>query len=194
MKLVQLVLCGLVFHASTAFAADRDGRFAMKGAGFVPCKTYVNEREKRSDIYYMIGGWLDGFIAGHNKYNDDTYDITSFESSELLLNLIQNHCKSNPSDRLHSVVTSLIVQLNPVRLRRESSRVEIKEGKRKTVLYRVTIRRIQTELTRLGLYKGKVNGRFSDATRSAIIAFQSDLDFDKTGFPDQTTLWRLLRK
>ena len=40
---------------------------------------------------------------------------------------------------------------------------------------------------------GAVDGRFTDATRSALIAFQSGLDFETTGFPDQTTLWRLLR-
>jgi len=50
------------------------------------------------------------------------------------------------------------------------------------------------DLTRLGLYKDQIDGRFTDATKSALIAFQSDNNFEMTGFPDQTTLWRLLRK
>ena len=194
MKLVKLVLCGLIFHTAAAFAADKRGDFAIKGAGFLPCIVYVTEREKESNVYYMIGGWLEGFLTAHNKYADDTYDITSFESLELLLSVIDNHCKSNPNDRLYTVVNSLVIKLNPDRLRQNSEKVQIGEGERKSFLHRETIRRIQTELTELGLYKGEIDGRFTDATRSAIIAFQSDLDFETTGFPDQTTLWRLFRK
>jgi Putative peptidoglycan binding domain len=194
MRLVRLALCGLLFYASAAFAADDRGSFAMKGAGFLTCKKFVAEREKKSNIYYMIGGWLDGYITAYNKYVDDTYDITSFESLELLLRLMQNHCQSNPNDRLYPVINSIVETLNPARLQRGSPRVEIRVSDRKTVLYRETIRRIQTELTRRGLYKGALDGRFTDATRSALIAFQSDINFTTTGFPDQATLWRLLRK
>jgi len=194
MLFFRWVLFGLIIQTSVAFAADDKSLFAMKGAGFLPCNIYVNERETKSDIYFMIGGWLEGFISAHNKYTDDTYDVTSFESLELLLNVIENHCKSNPKDTLYSVINSIILQLNPDRLRSESPRIKIEEGKRKTLLYRETIRRIQKELTRLGLFKDEIDGRYTDATRSAIIAFQSDLDFEMTGFPDQTTLWRLLRK
>ena len=120
--------------------------------------------------------------------------VTSFETLELLLLVMENHCKSNPGDRLYSVINSLVIKFHPDRLQRDSPRVVIEEGERKTILYRETIRRIQEELTRLGLFKGEVDGRFTDATRSALIAFQADLDFETSGFPDQTTLWRLLRK
>ena len=141
----------------------------------------------------MIGGWIEGFISAHNKYAQDTYDVLSFESLELLMLVIQDHCQSHPQDRLYQVVDAIINQLNPERLKTESPRIEIKDGDHKTILYRETIRRMQAKLTELGLYKGPVDGKFTDATRSAIIAFQADLKFDKTGFPDQTTLWRLFR-
>ncbi len=193
MKLFKLVLCGLLFHTTAAFAADDGGKFALKGVGFLPCKILVIEREKKSNVYYLIGGWIEGFLTAHNKHADDTYDITSFESLELLLSVMDNHCKSNPNDRLYSVINSIVIKFNPDRLRQESQKVKIGEGERKTALYRETIRRIQTKLAGLGLYKGDVDGRFTDETRSALIAFQSDIDFETTGFPDQTTLWRLLR-
>lgn len=184
----------LLLHSAVTIAADAKGDFALKGAGFLPCRIYVDEREKRSNIYYMISGWLEGYVSAHNKYTADTFDLTSFESLELLLRVMDNHCKSNPDDRLYSVINSIIIKLNPDRLQQASPRVEITEGDRKTVLYRETIRRMQAELTLLGLYKAEVDGRYTDATRSALIAFQSDLGFETTGFPDQTTLWRLLRK
>lgn len=194
MKVLRILLCLPLFFTSGALAVDDAGKFALKGAGFLPCGIYVSEREKRSNIYYMIGGWLEGYLSAYNKYNEDTYDVTSFETLELLLLVMDNHCKANPQDRLYSVINSLIIQIGPKRLQRESPKVEIKNGDRQTVLYRETIRRIQSELTQLGLFKGELDGRYTDATKAALIAFQSDLDFETTGFPDQTTLWRLLRK
>ena len=184
---------GLLLHAATAIAADANGEFALKGAGFLTCKAYAEERARRSDVYYMIGGWLDGFISAHNKYAHDTYDVTSFESAELLLRVIDGHCKANPDDRLYSVINSLVTQLGHERLQEKSVRVEIVEGRRKAVLYRETIGRIQTKLTQLGLYKAPVDSAYTDATRSALMAFQSDIGFEMTGFPDQATLWHLLR-
>lgn len=187
-------LFGLLLCAAGAFAADDGGKFAMKGAGFLPCQVFTAEREKKSATYYLIGGWVEGYITAYNKHVADTYDITSFESLELLLSVMQKHCESHPKDRLYPVLDAMLVTLNPDRLRRGSERVRIAEGKRKTVLYRETVRRIQAELSRRGLYKAAVDGRFTDETKSGIIAFQSDINFETTGFPDQATLWRLLRK
>lgn len=191
---VRLLLCALLINAQAALAADASGNFAMKGAGFLPCKVYVAEREKKSRVYYMIGGWVEGFLSAHNKYSFDTYDVLSFESLELVLSVMQNHCQSNPADRLYAVLNSIVLKITPDRLEKESPRVEFKVGDRTGVLYRETIRRMQAELTRLGLYKDEVDGRFTDATSAALIAFQSDLEFETSGFPDQATLWRLFRR
>ena len=194
MNRMRSVLFGLVFSAAGASAADDAGKFAMKGAGFLPCQVFVTERAKRSSAYHLIGGWVEGYITAYNKHVADTYDITSFESLELLLSVMQNHCETNPRDRLYSVLNSLLTKLKPDRLSKESDRIKITEGKRTTVLYTETVRRIQAELKQRGLYRGATDGRFTDETRSALIAFQSDLKLETTGFPDQTTLWRLLRK
>ena len=194
MKFPRFVLLLLAFSAAPASAADSQGNFAMKGAGFLPCQVFVTERESKSNVYYMIGGWLEGFISAHNKYVDGTYDIASFESLELLLWVIDKHCRSNPDDRLYSVVNSIIIQLSPDRLQKRSRKLDIKSGQRSTALYQTTIRRMQARLTELGLYKDDVDGRYTEATESALMAFQSDNDLEMTGFPDQTTLWRLLRQ
>lgn len=187
------VAAGAVLACSTAFAADSEDRFALKGAGFLPCGVYLQERERQSNIYYMIGGWLDGYLSAHNRYSASTYDVASFETAELLLSVIQNHCEANPGHSLYEVVNSIVQQLQPERIERESTRVEIVEGELSARLYRETIRRMQKKLAQLGLYKEPVHGIYTDPTRSAIMAFQSDLGFATTGFPDQATLWKLLR-
>lgn len=184
----------MLLLAVPGHAADGNNRFALKGAGFLPCSVFVSEREKRSNVYFMIGGWIEGYVSAHNKLTPNTYDVMSFENLELLLSVIDHHCKSRPGDRLYPVLNTLLTQLWPDRIKSEDSRIRITEGKRQAQLYRETVQRMQVKLTELGLYKGPVDGRYTEATQSAIIAFQSDQSLAETGFPDQTTLWRLFRK
>jgi len=196
MNRLHAILLGLLAFsmAGGAVAADSKGQFAMKGAGFLSCQIFIAEREKRSDVYYLIGGWIEGFVTAHNRYATDTFDITSFESTEMLLTVMQSHCKDHPDDRLFPVLNSMLVQLQPDRLTSESERATVTSGERKALLYVETIRRIQASLKKRGLYKGAVDGKFTDASEAALIAFQSDVGLEKTGFPDQVTLWRLFRK
>jgi len=184
----------LVTHALPVRAEDPNGRFAVKGAGTLPCKVLTAEREKKSNGYFLIGGWLEGYLSAHNRYVDDTFDITSFESTELLLAVIGDHCAKHPEDRLYPVVNAMIAKLADDRLRATSERVQVSDGTRTTMLYQATIRRIQETLAARQLYQGEADGTFSDATKTALAEFQKGINFEATGFPDQATLWRLLRK
>lgn len=190
-------LCAIVGFCATlavAHAEDSSGKFAVKGAGTLPCKVLTAEREKKSNGYFLIGGWVEGYLSAHNRYVDDTFDITSFESTELLLAVIGDHCAKHPEDRLYPVVNALVQKLADDRLKTTSERIRIGEGTRATLLYQSTIRRIQEALTARQFYQGEADGVFSEATKTALAAFQKDIQFEPTGFPDQATLWRLLRK
>lgn len=71
--------------------------------------------------------------------------------------------------------------------------MRISDGTRMAILYVATVRSIQRALAERKLYRGEIDGIYTDATRAAVIAFQTDIKFAPTGFPDQATLWRLLR-
>ena len=71
MKTLRLILFGLLFQSGIAFAADNEARFAMKGAGFLPCQTFSKAREDRSNLYYMIGGWDLAFLTEPFAKEDD---------------------------------------------------------------------------------------------------------------------------
>jgi len=193
-------LLGLVVTIVTASAplsaraAAKDGAFSIRGAGLLSCAYYVQERAKRSSAYYMIGGWIDGYITAINQYVPDTYDVTSFESTELFTEMIQNHCADNPEHRLFSVMNTLVMRIKDDRLRSGSPFVKVEIGERRADVYRETLRRAQDELRRRGFYSGDSSGDFNDKTREGIASFQKSIDFVGTGFPDQTTLWRLLRR
>lgn len=194
MPSIRILLVLLAAHTAGAGAADDSGQFALKGAGLLPCEVYAAERDKRSTTYYLIGGWVEGYVSGYNRFAADTYDITSYESLELLLNIMQQHCQKRPKDRLYPLVNSILADLHAKRIKSQVDSVEIKLGKRKTYLYRETIRRMQGELADRKLYQGSIDGRFSAETSKALAAFQTDIKFTATGFPDQATLWRLLRR
>ena len=192
MRSVSILAVICLLSSSATHAADSAGRFSVRGAGLLTCEVYLEERASRSDLYYLIGGWLDGYITGRNQYQSETYDVTTFESSELLLLIVENHCKSNPGDGLFAVVNSLLGKIHANRLKEGAASVTVEVGGRKTSLYVPTIARIQKALIDRGLLSGPPSGEFDEPTRVALAAFQSSVGYAPTGFPDQATLWKLL--
>lgn len=178
--------------APQLYAADADGRFAIRGAGLLNCQNFIEERAKESPAYIMIGGWIDGYITGINQHLGDTYDITSFESSELIAQVLQNHCEDNPDDRLFTVLNSLFTKVEEDRIRSAGAPVIVEVGERSTRLYRPTVVRIQAALAELGLYTDEPTGFYDTASAEAMREYQASLNFEPTGFPDQATLWHLL--
>ncbi len=192
-KLLFIFLC-LSVVTCKLYAVDSENRYSIRGAGLLTCENYIIEREKKSDAYFMIGGWIDGFITGVNQYMANTYDVTSFESTELLALIIQRHCKKNPEDRLYSVIHTILSKLHEDRIKQGSALVTVKVGDKQTQLYREVIRRIQQALTKRELYMGQEDGQFSPDLEKAIKLFQRRKKMKPTGFPDQSTLWKLLRR
>lgn len=177
-----------------SYAVDSQGGFALKGAGMLPCKIYLAERERRSEVYYLIAGWVDGYVSAYNQLQPSTFDVLSFETLELLLKVVDANCQKNPDVILYKVVTSLVKKVEENKLAEASTRQTIQDGVRKTTLYTATIKQMQTKLAALKFYNGAVDGLFSQSLKKAIAAYQAQQGFEDTGFPDQATLWQLLRK
>ena len=190
-KLLILIFAGLV--PLSGMAADATGKYAIRGAGLVDCKTFLDEQAKQSPAYLMMGGWIDGYINGVSQYAPLTYDVTSFESTELFAEIVKNHCTKNPKLRLYRVINSIIVQRWDNRITAQSALITVQNGENKTQLYQETIIRIQERLAELGHFKLPVTGNFDSATISALASYQkTHKAFKATGFPDQATLWGLL--
>jgi hypothetical protein len=60
-------------------------------------------------------------------------------------------------------------------------------------LYTDTIERIQTSLAAKGLLDTEATGQWNLATQNALARYQESLGMNGSGFPDQATLWSLLR-
>lgn len=193
MKQLQICIIILACLASlNAYSADDAEKYAIRGAGLVDCQTFLQEQEKQSPAYLMMGGWIDGYITGINQYAADTYDATSFESTELFAEILKNHCRRNPKDRLFPVVNSIIAQRWEGRIKRQSPLVGVELGEFRVQIYHETIIRIQKRLAEKGFLKAPVTGKFDAKTISALASFQKTLKgYEDTGFPDQATLWAL---
>ncbi len=175
-------------------AADDKGQFGVRGAGLIPCALYVQERQAKADVYLMTAAWVDGYITATNQYSADTYDMLSFETTELLAAILGEHCKKHPADRVFPVLKGLLAKLHQDRLQQHSNKVEVVVGERKASLYVDVLKRIQARLASAGFYNGKIDADYGQASIEAMKAFQGSIGFKATGFPDQMTLWRLFRQ
>jgi len=188
---VLLVAAGML-PALPAAAADAKGQFGVRGAGLVTCAVYTEARAARSEVYHVVAGWMDGYITGSNQHADDTYDVVSFEGTELLAALVDENCKKHPDAPVFAVLRAIVQKTSAHRLRAPSPKVEVAIGERKVLLYEEVLRRIQQKLAAAGHYRGPINGAYDADTQAAMRKFQAAAKLQPTGFPDQLTLWRLL--
>nr|WP_224746932.1 peptidoglycan-binding domain-containing protein [Pelovirga terrestris] len=107
--------------------------------------------------------------------------------------ILDNHCQKNPSDPIFGVLVNLFKKLWPDRLIDKSDKTTIAIGEREARHYVESIGRVQNRLQAAGFYKDPRNNEYSPQTLEAMKKFQTSIGFEPTGFPDQLTLWRLMR-
>lgn len=192
---MRKTMLGMLLYCclSSAHASDPSNAYALRGVGMLPCETYLQEMEKKSSTWFMIGGWLDGYITATNRHVPDTYDVLSFESTDLVAGLLAAHCKGHPKDRVAAVLNAILLKFQGDRLRTRSARLKGKVGEQEFAIYAEVLQRVQNRLSALGLYQGEREPEFGEKTREAVVAFQRSNNLQPTGLPDQATLWRLLR-
>jgi hypothetical protein len=190
----------------TAFAtlgvqgATSSGRFAIEGAGLATCSAFTQARKARTaeersqsgvDTYARFIGWVEGYLTSVNRYQEDTFDISPWQSPELYGVIIGEHCEKNPNDRLFEVVQKMVVTLTPERLKVPSDMVNLSIKGKGFPIYTEVIRRAQDELKKQGLYQGQVTGQWDEATQKSVTFYQAAVGLQDTGLPDPLTLWLL---
>ena len=90
-------------------------------------------------------------------------------------------------------MTSLIDTLWQDRVTTAASKSTITFDERSAAHYEPLIRRVQDALRASGQADVPSNGEFDEPTRQAMRLYQASVGLEPTGFPDQKSLWRLLR-
>jgi hypothetical protein len=190
---LSLVVALLFAAATAAQAADEQGRFAVKGPGLATCKDFTEHLQQKSQNFYVMGGWLLGFITAHNLHMKETYDAASWQSGELLIGLMENYCKQRPEDRFAEGTIKLVRVLMQSRLTAESKLVVAQNGDNKVAIYEEVMRRAQEEMKKQGYYSGVIDGLYGPGTKKGFEALQNANKLPVTGVPDPRTLFALFR-
>lgn len=193
-KLTNLIIICCTVLSFQSFSADTDGKFAVKGAGKQSCEAYTKAFDAKSTDYYLFGGWLEGFVTSYNQFQPNNFDITPWQTTELLLSLLKSYCGNNPEIKFLTATNSLVKTLFPIRLEQNSNLVSIQVGKSKSYFYQEIIKRVKTRLKAMGFLSGDITNSFTKEDAIAIEKFQKKIGLTVTGVLDQRTLASLFLK
>lgn len=181
-------------HVGVASAADEDGKFAVKGAGKRLCSNFLLASAQKSTDYYLYGGWLEGYISAYNRFQPQNYDATPWQTTELLLALLQQDCENAKDTHFLTVTNGLLKALFPIRLSAESALVAIDVNDAKSYFYVEILKRAKQRLIKMDYLNALGSDDFDQETLDAFKHFQSDRGLAQTGVPDQNTLMNLFLK
>lgn len=185
----------LVMVPATVLAATPEGQFAVQGIGRLSCDAFLEEREKKSNLYWNVGGWIDGYLTAYNVHVDETFDITPYaptDSADSFVVLLARHCQSHGEDPIGLVVKALADEMHDKRLKRSEDAVRVDVDGRAYAVYPSMIEQLQRTLKDLGHYDGAVDGSFSDKLKTALQRYQKAEGIEVSGAPTQQTLLRIL--
>jgi hypothetical protein len=173
-----------------AIAALEDGMSAVRGVGMLRCEQYITLIEEESPAIEMVAGWIDGFTTGLNATTPGVFDHLPWQRTDLVMQLLANHCSANEDDILANAVNLFIRATVATRLTDVSEliRIPLPEGDGAIEIYQATLSRVQSTLAELGHYDSTVDGLYGPGTATAIRAFQAQQGLPETGLPDQRTL------
>lgn len=195
-KRAAWLLCGALALAlawtGAVQAADRNGKFAVKGAGVGSCERFLRAKEGKTSEYFLFGGWLDGYISAQNQVRKDTFDLVAWENTDILAGYLEAFCRKNPDTLFYQAVGAMAAALVPQRIEAASKPIEMDHEGRRLSIYRETLRRVQQRLQQEGLYQGAIDGLYGPGTRKALLGFQQRKGIAETGVPDHLTLYRML--
>ncbi len=189
--IARFMLLGALLMPLSSGAHDEKGRFALKGAGMIGCKHFVQQLQDRTKEFYAYAGWIEGYLTGVNAYQKDTFDIAPWQNTKVLALMVANYCKQHPDEAFGLAVRKLAQVLLPYRLEERSTLVVARNGDKAMRLYGAVVRQVQEALRKERLYKGSVTGDYDEATRNAVLAYQKKMGLQQTGLPDAPTLMRL---
>lgn len=187
-----LTVASIGLLSVTLNAADGQGRFTVKGAGAVECTRFSAAVRDRGADLISFAGWVEGYLSAMNRYEPGIYDMAGWRGTEVMLAALSGYCGANPESGFHEAMVKMAEQMRPNAVADQSAMVTLGKGETQVTVYRETIRRTQAQLALRGHYKGPVDGEWSNATATALRAFQAEKAVPASGLPDQFTLVHLL--
>jgi hypothetical protein len=189
-----LAFAALIVAASSAEAADADGRAAPKGFGLATCEQFLEmaRQPDNQNTVRAIAEWVNGYLTASNIYMEETYDIAPWQNPVYLLNVYARLCQQQPEQRFVAVVHFVNNALRETRLTKQQEMVTVEAGEQRMGIYKDILQNVQQSLIDKGYLKGTADGAFGPMTRTALEAYQTAQQLAVTGVPDSFTVERLL--
>ncbi|MGB3722979.1 MAG: peptidoglycan-binding domain-containing protein [Pacificimonas sp.] len=178
--------------SNPAYASDAKSRFAVKGAGALPCRDFNAAIVARNSRAAAAAGWFAGYISAANRYEPDTYELLPWQDPLYLTASISAYCEANPSARLYQAADKLVKSLRADRLKTATPMKALVTDGTRIRIYAATVARMKRALQRRDMLTGPVNSNTDAALVTGIRKFQKAQKLEVTGIPDQETLFRLL--
>jgi hypothetical protein len=194
MKLLKptIILALLALMPATAQAADKDGRFSVRGLGSSKCSDMAAAvDQKNSNLIPLYAAWLSGYLTAANRLISQTFDALPSTSGTDPVGLVTVVCRANPGNLVETAAYQAMEALNSIRIRQDSPLVTIQDGGKSLVIRQEALIMVQGELARLGLFKGAADGKASPALAQAVRGFQKAQKLPESGLPDLDVLIRL---
>jgi len=176
-------------------AADTSGDFAIRGVGRISCAELSDAVEKKDkQRLSFFGTWLEGYISAANQFSDNTFDVTPWQTTELLLALLGRACAQHPDQNFMGVVGRLIAEMRPLRLTENSPLLKLQTDKNVQVQYREIVERVRRRLVDLGYAfaeEGIIGERALEELRANLRAYQQANKLPVSGDLDQHTMLNL---
>ncbi len=192
LPLILAMIASAWLPPALAGAADKDGRFALDGGGAVPCSQFLEAQKAKAPELALFAGWIDGYFSAVNQLRPETFDITPWQTAELLLMFVGNYCSDNPKDSFGLAVNKLGAALAADRLTVFSEGMVAGHKGAVVTVYEDIVRRAHKVLVSLKYLPAGSEPAFSAEMKAALEAFQKDKKIPVTGLPDQRTLFALL--
>jgi len=125
-RLVLMVfsVMGLLgFGIAPASAIDEDSKlYRAYGVGPKKCALYVQLRERKLPGKYIVkdyentdevvAQWVAGYMTAHNRYVQDTFDVTAAAGEDKVMGWLEWLCRENPEQPFVSAVEDLAFRLH----------------------------------------------------------------------------------
>ena len=176
-------------------AADSSGDFAIRGVGRISCKELsdaVDKKDKQRLSFF--GTWLEGYISAANQFSEDTFDVTPWQTTELLLALLGRACAQHQDRNFMAVAGRLIAEMQPLRLTERSPVLKLQTADNVQVQYKEIVERVRTRLIELGYtfeVEGIIGEKALEELRANVRAYQEGHRLPPSGELDQHTLLNL---
>lgn len=178
----------LLVSVGTADAADPSGAFAVDGVGSRTYADFIAAKDGDPDLLIAFAGWTTGFITAVNVFRNETFDLTPFQPTELLLAKMQKYCEANPDESYANALGKLVSSLMEGRLQAESDLVRISVGDKAVFIYRSVLADVYAKLANAGLLPQKEPTEYDAAFASATSRYQASKGLPQSGLPDLATM------